>query len=56
METVINQHSIDMEALYSSRFPLSGVTHMGDASSTQFAGKHKPTKLLNAVWFGMEYI
>ncbi|GMP88127.1 hypothetical protein CsSME_00040216 [Camellia sinensis var. sinensis] len=38
METVINQHSIDMEALNSSRLPLSGVTHMGDSSSTQFAG------------------
>ena len=43
METVINQHGLDVEALNSSRLPLTGGTHMGDSSSTQFAGKDKPT-------------
>ncbi|GFZ20673.1 P-loop containing nucleoside triphosphate hydrolases superfamily protein [Actinidia rufa] len=38
METVINQHGLDVEALNSSRLPLTGGTHMGDSSSIQFAG------------------
>ncbi|KAA8528106.1 hypothetical protein F0562_035025 [Nyssa sinensis] len=37
METVINQHGLDIEVLKSSRPPLAGGTHMGDSSS-QFAG------------------
>ncbi|GFS38058.1 P-loop containing nucleoside triphosphate hydrolases superfamily protein [Actinidia rufa] len=38
MEIVINQHGLDVEALNSSRLPLTGGTHMGDSSSTHFAG------------------
>ncbi|KAA8549728.1 hypothetical protein F0562_001254 [Nyssa sinensis] len=38
METVINQHGLDIEVLKSSRLPLTGGTHMGDSSSSQFAG------------------
>ncbi|XAR60396.1 DNA helicase [Bertholletia excelsa] len=37
METVIHQHGLDIEALKSSRLPLTGATQ-GDSSSTQFAG------------------
>lgn len=39
METVINEHGIDVDSLKSSRGPLTGGTHMGDSSSNQFAGK-----------------
>ncbi|CAL5423886.1 unnamed protein product [Camellia sinensis] len=53
METVINQHSIDMEALNSSRFPLSGVTHMGDSSSTQFAGSSQTAAIAKDSKAGM---
>ncbi|XP_057511336.1 uncharacterized protein LOC130793585 isoform X2 [Actinidia eriantha] len=38
MEIDINQHGLDVEALNSSRLPLTGGTHMGDSSSTHFAG------------------
>ncbi|KAF5931219.1 hypothetical protein HYC85_032092 [Camellia sinensis] len=53
METVINQHSIDMEALNSSRFPLSGVAHMGDSSSTQFAGSSQTAAIAKDSKAGM---
>ncbi|KAF7120098.1 hypothetical protein RHSIM_Rhsim13G0223800 [Rhododendron simsii] len=46
METVINEHGLDIDALKSSRGPLTGGTHMGDSSSAQFAGKYIPTQLL----------
>ncbi|XP_052198184.1 chromatin structure-remodeling complex protein SYD isoform X2 [Diospyros lotus] len=38
METVINQHGLDIESLKSSHLPLTSGTHIGDSSSTQFAG------------------
>lgn len=46
METVINEHGLDIDALKSSRGPLTGGTHMGDSSSAPFAGKYIPTQLL----------
>ncbi|CAL5352495.1 unnamed protein product [Camellia sinensis] len=53
METVINQHSIDMEALNSSHLPLSGGTHMGDSSSTQFAGSSQTAAIAKDSKAGM---
>uniref|UniRef100_A0A2P2ME21 Chromatin structure-remodeling complex protein SYD n=1 Tax=Rhizophora mucronata TaxID=61149 RepID=A0A2P2ME21_RHIMU len=38
METVINQNGIDIEALKSSRLPLTGRTPTGDSTTTQYAG------------------
>lgn len=38
METVINQHGLDIEALKSSRFPLSGGPHVGDSSAARLTG------------------
>ncbi|XP_052312578.1 chromatin structure-remodeling complex protein SYD isoform X10 [Populus trichocarpa] len=38
METVINQHGLDIEALRSSRLPLTGGTQMGDSSTAQYGG------------------
>lgn len=38
METVINQHGLDIEALKSSRLPSSGGTHVGDSSAARLAG------------------
>ncbi|XP_038899000.1 LOW QUALITY PROTEIN: chromatin structure-remodeling complex protein SYD [Benincasa hispida] len=38
METVINQHGLDIEALRASRLPLTGGTQMGDSSTAQYAG------------------
>ncbi|XP_059665229.1 chromatin structure-remodeling complex protein SYD [Cornus florida] len=46
METVISQHGIDIEVLKSSRLPLTSGTHMGDTSSSQFAGS---SQMLGAV-------
>ncbi|XP_037495642.1 chromatin structure-remodeling complex protein SYD [Jatropha curcas] len=44
METVINQHGLDIEALMSSRLPLTGGTQMGDsAGSSQAVGVTKDT-------------
>ncbi|XP_008438779.2 chromatin structure-remodeling complex protein SYD isoform X1 [Cucumis melo] len=37
METVINQHGLDIEALRASRLPLTGGTQMGDSSTAQYA-------------------
>ncbi|PSR86840.1 Chromatin structure-remodeling complex protein like [Actinidia chinensis var. chinensis] len=45
METVINQHGLDVEALNSSRLPLTDGTHMGDSSSIQFAGSSQAAAL-----------
>lgn len=42
METVINQHGLDIEALKSSRLPLSGGTQVGDSSAARLAGKCLP--------------
>ena len=39
METVINQHGLDIEALRSSRLPLTSGAQMGDSSTAQYAGK-----------------
>ncbi|XP_023521814.1 chromatin structure-remodeling complex protein SYD-like, partial [Cucurbita pepo subsp. pepo] len=38
METVINQHGLDIEALRASRLPLTGGTQMGDSTTAQYAG------------------
>ncbi|XP_011034240.1 PREDICTED: chromatin structure-remodeling complex protein SYD-like isoform X2 [Populus euphratica] len=38
METVINQHGLDIEALRSSRLPLTSGTQMGDSSTAQYGG------------------
>lgn len=38
METVINQHGIDIEALKSSRLPLTGGPHVGESSISQIPG------------------
>jgi hypothetical protein len=39
METVINQHGLDIEALKLSRLPLTGGNQIGDSASAQFPGK-----------------
>ena len=46
METVINQHGIDIEALKSSRLPMAGGTQTGDSATTQFGGNMLAVKLL----------
>lgn len=38
METVINQHGLDIDALTSSRIPLTTGTQVADSASSQFAG------------------
>ncbi|XP_015874475.3 chromatin structure-remodeling complex protein SYD isoform X3 [Ziziphus jujuba] len=38
METVINQHGLDIEALKSSRLPMAGGTQTGDSATAQFGG------------------
>ncbi|XP_022973744.1 chromatin structure-remodeling complex protein SYD-like isoform X2 [Cucurbita maxima] len=38
METVINQHGLDIEALRASRLPLTGGTQMSDSTTAQYAG------------------
>ncbi|CAK7332873.1 unnamed protein product [Dovyalis caffra] len=38
METVINQHGLDIEALRSSRLPLTSGTQIGDSSTAQYGG------------------
>ncbi|TXG73009.1 hypothetical protein EZV62_001588 [Acer yangbiense] len=38
METVINQHGLDIEALRSSRLPLTSGAQMVDSSTAQYAG------------------
>lgn len=38
METVINQNGLDMEALKSSRLPLTSGSQIGDSSTAQCAG------------------
>ncbi|KAJ9154438.1 hypothetical protein P3X46_027771 [Hevea brasiliensis] len=46
METVINQHGLDIEALMSSRLPLTGGSQMGDsAGSSQAVGVTKDSKV-----------
>ena len=42
METVINQHGLDIEALKSSRLPPSSGTHVGDSSASRLGGKYVP--------------
>ncbi|XP_042515442.1 chromatin structure-remodeling complex protein SYD-like isoform X2 [Macadamia integrifolia] len=41
METVINQNGIDIEALKSSRLPMTGGTQMGDSGVSRSADKEK---------------
>jgi hypothetical protein len=38
METVINQHGLDIEALRLSHLPLTGGTQMGDSLTAQYGG------------------
>ncbi|GAB2266211.1 hypothetical protein Dimus_001232 [Dionaea muscipula] len=38
METVINEHGLDIEALKSSRLPISGGSQIGDSGQAQSAG------------------
>ncbi|KAE8076882.1 hypothetical protein FH972_015504 [Carpinus fangiana] len=38
MESVINQHGLDIEALKLSRLPLTGGNQIGDSASAQFPG------------------
>ncbi|KAL3354169.1 hypothetical protein AABB24_018693, partial [Solanum stoloniferum] len=38
METVVKQHGLDIEALMSSRLPVSAATQAGEAASSQVAG------------------
>ncbi|XP_041000946.1 chromatin structure-remodeling complex protein SYD isoform X5 [Juglans microcarpa x Juglans regia] len=42
METVIDQHGLDIEALKLSRLPLTSGNQMGDSTSAQFAGSSQP--------------
>ncbi|XP_058199382.1 chromatin structure-remodeling complex protein SYD-like [Rhododendron vialii] len=53
METVINEHGLDIDALKSSRGPLTGGTHMGDSSSAQFAGSSQTAAMVNDSKSGM---
>lgn len=46
METVINQHGIDIEALKSPRLPMAGGTQTGDSATTQFGGNMFSVTLL----------
>lgn len=39
METVVKQHGLDIEALMSSRLPMSAGVQVGEAASSQVAGK-----------------
>lgn len=39
METVVKQHGLDIEALMSSRLPVSAVAQAGEAASSQVAGR-----------------
>lgn len=39
METVIKEHSLDIESLMSSRLPLASGAQIGDSTSQQLAGK-----------------
>jgi hypothetical protein len=39
METVVNQHGIDMEALRSSRIPFPSGPHAGDSSAAMSKDK-----------------
>ncbi|KAK9075578.1 hypothetical protein SSX86_003903 [Deinandra increscens subsp. villosa] len=47
METVINQHSLDIEALMSSRQPSTGGTQAGESSLSQIAGSSQQTTIEN---------
>ncbi|XP_065631375.1 chromatin structure-remodeling complex protein SYD [Quercus suber] len=47
METVINQHGLDIEALRLSRLPLSGGNQIGDSASAQFAGSSQAGGVAN---------
>jgi len=38
METVINQHGLDIEALMSSRIPLGSGSHAGEGARAPAAG------------------
>lgn len=38
METVINRHGLDLEALKASRLPLTGGSETVDSTSVQYAG------------------
>lgn len=40
METVINQHGLDIEALKSSRLPAASGTQAADSATTQFGGNN----------------
>lgn len=46
METVIDQHGLDIEALKLSRLPVTGNNQVGDSASAQFAGKMLLVKLV----------
>lgn len=39
METVVKQHGLDIEALMSSRLPVPAAAQVGEAASSQVAGK-----------------
>lgn len=54
METVINQHGLDIEALKSSRLPSSGGTHVGDSSAARLAGMYLNKCLLYS-WLKMPF-
>ncbi|CAK9146726.1 unnamed protein product [Ilex paraguariensis] len=47
METVISQHNLDIEALMSSRLPLTSGTHIGDSASSQLAGSSQRCGAVN---------
>lgn len=44
METVINQHGLDVEALMSSRLPSSSGSHVGESNRAQQAGVNNSYK------------
>ncbi|KAL6966430.1 hypothetical protein U1Q18_032209 [Sarracenia purpurea var. burkii] len=46
METVINQHGLDIEALKSSRLPLTGGIQAGESSSGHFAGSSQTAAMV----------
>ncbi|KAI7726311.1 hypothetical protein M8C21_012286, partial [Ambrosia artemisiifolia] len=47
METVINRHGLDIEALMSSRQPLTSGTQAGESSLSQIAGSSQQTAVEN---------
>ncbi|KAL9259463.1 Chromatin structure-remodeling complex protein SYD-like protein, partial [Drosera capensis] len=54
METVINDHGLDFEALKSSRLPTSGGPQIGESSQSQSAGSKLTTGVANESKSGLK--